>query len=100
MDIASTVAASRLAVQQRALEVVATNIANANTPGYKAERVQFSDWLSNQSGTTAPPGDKSIAYVQDRATWREQQLGTITHTGNPFDLAITGDGYFTVGTSR
>ena len=68
------------------MDVIADNIANANTPGYKAERVQFSDWLSRQRGTDAPQGDAAIAYTQDRATWRELRAGTLTHTGNPFDL--------------
>jgi flagellar basal-body rod protein FlgF len=61
--------------------------------------VLFSDWLSRQTGAQATRGERSIAYTQDRATWREQQSGTLTHTGNPFDLAITGDGYFTVRTA-
>jgi flagellar basal-body rod protein FlgF len=98
MDIASSVATSRLVAQQRALDVIADNLANANTPGFKAERVQFSDWLSRQSGGATPPGGNPIAYTEDRATWREQQAGTITHTGNPLDLALTGNGYFTVST--
>lgn len=100
MDIASSVATSRLAAQQRAMEVVADNLANANTPGYKAERVQFSDWLARQSGGATPPGGNQIAFTQDRATWREQQAGTTTHTGNPFDVAVSGNGYFTVNTPR
>jgi flagellar basal-body rod protein FlgF len=98
MDIVSSIAASRLMAQQHGMDVIADNIANANTPGFKAERVQFSDWLSPQNGTQRTPGEPSIAYTQDRATWREQQAGTLIHTGNPFDLAITGEGYFTVGT--
>ncbi len=100
MDISTAVATSRLVAQQRAMDVTADNLANANTPGYKLERVQFSDWLSRQNGTTAPPGDRTIAYTQDRATWRDFRPGTLTHTGNPFDLALTGDGYFTVNTPR
>jgi flagellar basal-body rod protein FlgF len=100
MDTVSTVAASRLVAQQRVMDVIAGNVANADTPGYKAERVQFSDWLIRQRGADAPRGDRSVAYTQDRATWREQQTGTLTHTGNTFDLSLTSDGYFTVGTSR
>ena len=101
MDIISNVATSRLVAQQRVMEVVADNIANASTPGFKASRVQFSDWISRQrSSTDAPAGDRTVAFAQDRATWREQQAGTLTHTGNPFDLGITGDGYFTVRTPR
>lgn len=98
MDIASSIATSSLVAQQRTLEVIADNLANANTPGYKAERVQFSDWLSRQSGGATPPGGSPIAFTQDRATWREQEAGTITHTGNPLDMAVTGTGYFTVNT--
>jgi flagellar basal-body rod protein FlgF len=100
MDIVSSIAASRLVAQQRAMDVIADNIANANTPGFKAERVQFSDWLSRQNGHPGTQGDRSIAYAQDRATWREQQAGTLSHTGNPFDLAVSGEGYFTVSTPR
>ncbi len=98
MDIVSSVAASRLVAQQRVMDVIADNIANANTPGFRAEHVQFSDWLSRQRGTDAPRGDTTIAYTQDRATWRDQRTGTLTHTANPFDLGITSDGYFTVAT--
>jgi flagellar basal-body rod protein FlgF len=96
MDIISNVATSRLVAQQRAIDVIAANIANANTPGYKAGRTQFSDWLSRQS----TPPERTVTYTQDRATWREQQAGTLTHTGNPLDLALTSDGYFTVRTPR
>jgi flagellar basal-body rod protein FlgF len=98
MDIVSNVAASRLVAQERTVEVLANNIANANTPGYKAERVMFSDWLSQSNGGAMASANRSVAYTQDRATWREQQAGTLTHTGNPFDIAISGDGYFTVRT--
>ena len=98
MDIVSSIVASRLVAQQRAMDVTADNIANANTPGFKTEHILFSDWLSRQTGTGAPQGDQSVAYTQDRATWRDQRAGTLTHTGNPFDLAITSDGYFTVST--
>src|ERR1700733_13204768 len=100
MDITIALAASRLVAQQRAMDVTANNIANANTPGYRTERVQFSDWVDNQSGSASAPGVKSISYTQDRATYRESQAGSITHTGNPFDLALTGDGYFIVNTKN
>ncbi len=98
MDITTSLAASRLIAQQRAMDITANNIANANTPGYRTERVQFSDWIDKQPGTAAVPGDRTITYTQDRATYRESQPGSITHTGNPFDLALSGDGYFTVNT--
>jgi flagellar basal-body rod protein FlgF len=98
MDITTSLAASRLVAQQRAMDITANNIANANTPGYRTERVQFSDWIDQQPNTASPPGGHSVTYTQDRATYRESQPGSITHTGNPFDLALSGDGYFTVNT--
>ena len=100
MELPTYVALSRLSAQQRALDVSASNLANSGTPGFKSSRVLFSDWLSNQVGTTAPPGDRTIAYTQDRATYREQQSGVLEHTANPLDLAIAGNGFFTVNTPR
>lgn len=100
MDVPSYIALSRLVAQSRALEVTATNMANANTPGFKAERVLFSDWLSKQTGTDAPPGGRTVQFVQDRATYRDQQAGPVQQTGNPFDLALGDDGYFSVETAR
>jgi flagellar basal-body rod protein FlgF len=100
MDITSSVAASRLTAQEHVMDVIADNIANADTPGFKMERVQFSDWLMSQRGADAARGDRTVAYTQDRATWREQRAGTLAHTGNTFDLGVTSDGYFTVRTQR
>jgi flagellar basal-body rod protein FlgF len=98
MDITIALAASRLVAQQRAMDINANNIANANTPGFRTERIQFSDWIDPQPNTAAVPGGRSITYTQDRATYRESQPGTVTHTANTFDLALTGNGYFTVNT--
>ncbi len=41
-----------------------------------------------------------VSFVQDRATYRDQQAGPVQQTGNPFDLALGGDGYFSVDTPR
>ncbi len=102
MNLASNVAVSRLVAAQRAMDVTAQNLANVDTPGYKTEHVLFTDWLSRQGsspgGSAGAAGEASVAYVQDRATWRDQTAGTLTHTTNPFDLALAGDGYFTVAT--
>ena len=100
MNLTTAIALSRLMAQERALAVTANNLANANTPGYKTTRVLFSDWLDRQSDTNAPPGGQTIAFTQDRATWRDQDPGAISRTGNPLDVALTGAGYFTVATPR
>ena len=96
MQNASTIALSRLVAQQRAMDVTAGNIANVDTPGFKTERTLCADWLSRQAGTDPVPGGRVLAYTQDRATYRDQAAGALSHTANPLDLAITGPGFFTV----
>ena len=98
MENATTIALSRLVAQQRAMDVTASNLANANTPGFKAERTLFADWLSRQSGVNTVRGGQVMTYTQDRATYREQSAGSVSKTANPLDLAIAGSGFFTVQT--
>ncbi len=98
MQTASSVALSRLISQQRALDVTAANIANATTTAYRGERLGFSDWLVRQTGQ--PPGGGTVAYAQPPTTWRDPRTGPLTHTGNPLDLAIGSNGYFTVQTAN
>lgn len=100
MQNITNIALSRMTAQQRALDVTASNIANANTPGYRAERLIFSDFLVRNRGRDIPPGAEVVAFAQDRASFRDQAAGPITHTSNTFDLALVGDGYFTVETPR
>ena len=98
MDNSINIALSRLAVQQRAMDVVAGNLANISTPGYRAERMVFADWLVAEPAGAVAPGDRQIAFAQVRATYRERSEGTIAQTGNPLDLALSGEGFFTVQT--
>ncbi len=98
MENPGYIALSRLIAQQRALDVRANNIANANTPGFKAESVVFSDFLLRQKGASGAPGGQTLQMVQDRATFRDTGEGQLLKTGNPLDLALQGDGFFAVDT--
>ena len=98
MDNATSITLSRLVAQSRSMDVIAGNLANMSTPGYRAERVVFADWLAPQKGAGIPRGDSQLAFTQDRATYRDRAEGTLTQTGNPLDIALSGDGYFTVAT--
>ena len=101
MENATTIVLSRLVAQSRALDVTATNIANAGTPGFRAERMLFSDWLAREPTGAEPPGGQTLSYTQDRTTWRDRQPGTLRHTANPLDLAIGAQaGWFTVLTAQ
>jgi flagellar basal-body rod protein FlgF len=94
------IALSRMIAQQRLLDVRASNLANVSTPGFKAERLMFSDYVLRQNGIDTAPGDSSVQMVQDRATYRDWGEGDISRTGNPLDLALQGEGFFAVETSR
>jgi flagellar basal-body rod protein FlgF len=100
MDSPGYIILSRLALQSRATEVLAHNVANADTPGFRAQRPVFAQFVSRQDAGTAPPGGRPVAYVQDRATWREMEAGPVQATGNPLDVAISGEGFFAVETPR
>ncbi len=100
MENPGYIALSRMIAQQRALDVRAANVANADTPGYKAETVMFSDYLLREKGVSTPPGGRTVQMVQDRATWRDFEQGQMVKTGNSLDLALPGDGFFTVNTPR
>lgn len=76
-------AASALRYWERRQEVATNNLANANTDGFKAERV-----FARLVGDALPSPDSAT----DRRT------GTIRPTGNPLDLALSGDGFFVVQT--
>ena len=101
MDSPGYIVLSRLVAAQRVTEVTANNIANADTPGFRAHRPLFGTVLERQMDGQAPHNGREIAYAQDRATWREAAPGPLARTGNPLDLALSGqDGFFAVETPR
>lgn len=94
METPWLIAISRQAALQRDMDVVANNIANINTPGYKAERMMFSEYL------VRPQKNVPLSFVQDKGMMRDLREGPLTKTGNPLDLALMGDGYFMVETEN
>ncbi|MDE2029063.1 MAG: flagellar basal-body rod protein FlgF [Alphaproteobacteria bacterium] len=86
---------------ERSVDVIANNIANSSTVGFKREGIQFDTLLTPTPGANATlPGQRGINFVYDRATYRDTTPGTITNTGNPLDLAIQGSGYFKIQTAQ
>ena len=77
---------------QRTVDVIANNIANSSTTGFKREGVQFETYLGKTGSR------EKTSYVHDRATYRDMTAGTISTTGNPLDLAVQGKGYFQIQT--
>jgi|HubBroStandDraft_6_1064221.scaffolds.fasta_scaffold508364_2 flagellar basal-body rod protein FlgF len=91
MQTPSYVALSSQAALSRQMDVVANNLANASTTGYKAQRLQFTQYL-------VPSGNGDTAFVQDASTYRDTKQGPLTRTGNSLDVAIDGTGYLVVTT--
>ena len=99
MDSPGYIALSRLVAQGRTAAVLANNIANADTPGFRAARPVFGTYVEQSRGAE-PPGGRAVAFSQDRATWRDASPGGLVRTGNPLDIAIPGEGFFAVETPR
>ncbi len=100
MDTTGYVALSRMVALQRQTDMTAHNIANANTPGFKASRMLFSDYLVNQRRVEQPIAARTVHFVQDRGTHREMAAGAMQSTGNPLDIALADDGFLVFDTPR
>ena len=81
------------------MEVIANNIANASTPGFKGEQMMFIEHL-NDTGLPGPKDLNELSFVQDIGVARDYAPGKLNHTGNPFDMAIEGKGWFVVETPQ
>jgi flagellar basal-body rod protein FlgF len=88
-------------VLERQLDVVANNVANVNTNGFKADHQLFEEFLTSGAHEDNFQGnDRRVSYVQDRGTYRDFSQGAIQHTGNPLDVAIDGSGFLAVQTAN
>lgn len=96
MDAAMYKALSGAVAQMRRLEVTAQDLANVNTSGYKGQRLSFSEVLANR----LPPDERPGGLVAVAGQRTNLGQGEIQGTGNPFNLALEGDGFFVVQTSR
>jgi flagellar basal-body rod protein FlgF len=92
MNDASQIALSAEIALMRRTDIIANNIANLSTNGYKGEHLLFAEYLNRTN-------DGGIgSYVQPLGTVRDTSQGPLSQTGNPLDVAIEGDGYLAVQT--
>lgn len=105
MDPSLKTAASGMAAQQTRIDVIANNLANVNTPGFKRSRAHFEDLLyqtvqgEQRLGTSE--ADSTPAIQIGRGTrlsgvQRVHEQGTLELTGRPMDIAVDGEGFFQV----
>lgn len=103
---ALAIAATGMSAQQTNLEVIANNVANINTTGFKRSRAEFADLLyqtnraqgvPNRGGELpVPEGTRIGLGVRTIAVRNLHEQGSLKGTGNPLDLAINGDGWFRI----
>jgi flagellar basal-body rod protein FlgF len=93
MESSLYVGLSRQIVLNRAMALVANNVANANTAGYRAQNPMFKEFISKERY------DKNdLSMVYDEGQYDSTQAGTIQLTGNPYDVALSGPGFIGVQT--
>ena len=87
---------------EKNMDVTANNLANASTAGFKRGRSVFKDYVHNYEKLeiddkmveNGAPQDKSFVMVDE--VYNDYSVGNLKETGNPLDLAITGDAFFKV----
>lgn len=100
IENAQLISLSRQMALQRHMDMVANNIANLNTTGFKAEQLLFEEFKMPVASHGDFSGeDRTLSYVQDWATVQDFSSGAMVETGSPLDLAIMGDGFFAVQTA-
>ena len=77
------------------LDMLANNIANASSPGFKADREFYGLYVSAEAAASNDGNDKTTLPVIERQ-WTDFSQGSLASTGNPLDLALAGKGFFAV----
>ena len=95
MDNAILITLSAQNALRRQMEVAANNMANISTTGFKAESILFEPITKKPASIVENP--KTVTFVRDYTIARDFRPGTLQQTGNPLDVALTGDGFLSVG---
>lgn len=97
MENSIYLALSRQVALRTNMDMVANNIANMNTPGYRSQHLMFDEYLSDPRGQTVDKAaDDELSFVYNRGQYANTQPGTQSFTGNPLDMALAGPGSFGV----
>ena len=80
---------AQLAIERR-LDTLAHNLANLRTVGFRSEEVKFDELIKPGNGFGAEP----VSMASEGSSFLSTKTGELTQTGNPLDMAVTGDAYF------
>ncbi len=83
---------SQIALQSR-MDMIANNVANIDTAGFKSGNMLFSEHIVTKNS------DAHMSMVSDYANYRDFSQGTMQSTGNPLDVALEGNGFFALQSS-
>lgn len=95
MDALTLAAAGGLRSRMESLDMLANNLANAGTSGFKTDREFYSLYTGTPADALAPGQSATTLPVIERP-WTDFSQGTLAPTGNPLDLALSGKGFFVV----
>jgi len=98
MDSGYYAACTALASRMQALDTIANNLANASTPGYRAQHNVFGSVLVAAGGSSFSQAVNNYGVLGGTAMDRSQ--GALQKTGNDLDLAIQGSAFFVVQTAK
>lgn len=98
MDNTTLVTLSGQLANYQAMDIIANNLANMSTAGFKREAPQFEQYMAQLQADPGQPSPAPLSFVQSNGILRDLSEGPLQKTGNPFDLAISGKGYFQVQT--
>lgn len=96
MDNAGYVGLSAQKALKKKLDVIANNVANMNTSGFKGQRAAFVEHVADVEKSDGSREGVSFAYT--RATYMDTSQGGLTATSSPFDMALQGEGWFSYDT--
>ena len=99
IENAQLISLSRQIALQRQMDVVANNMANINTTGFKTENILFEQYVMPVArDQDFPNNDQPLSFVQDWATVHDLSGGAMVQTGSELDVGLNGDGFFAVQT--
>jgi flagellar basal-body rod protein FlgF len=98
MDNSLLVSLSHQLASYRAMDVIANNIANASTPGFKREAAKFEEFVTMMRPAEGQTGLQPVSFVKDAGVMRDSSQGNLEQTGATYDVAVNGAGYFAVQT--
>jgi flagellar basal-body rod protein FlgF len=86
--------------QERQMQVFSNNVANVNTAGFKQDESLFRSLVSRSLGGVVPAGSSERIFVSSQGLKTVLESGRLRKTGNPYDMAIRGPGFFEVKTAQ